>query len=190
MSGEGDIQLEGLTKWFGDHVAVAGIDLDMPAGEFFTLLGPSGCGKTTTLRMIAGFEQPTSGRIVLDGTDVARVPPHRRNVNTVFQSYALFPHLDVAKNVAFGLERRRVDKHETRKRVAEALELAQLTGFEKRKPAQLSGGQQQRVALARALVNRPKALLLDEPLGALDLRLRKQLQIELKRIQQDVGITF
>src|SRR6476469_10337745 len=136
----GEIQLEGLTKTFGEHVAVAGIDLDMPAGEFFTLLGPSGCGKTTTLRMIAGFEQPTSGRIMLDGSDVARVPPHRRNVNTVFQSYALFPHLDVAKNVAFGLKYQRCTKDETRRRVAEALELVQLTGFERRKSSQLSGG--------------------------------------------------
>jgi spermidine/putrescine transport system ATP-binding protein len=168
----GAIQLEGLTKAFGEHVAVAGIDLDMPAGEFFTLLGPSGCGKTTTLRMIAGFEQPTRGRIMLDGSDVARVPPHRRNVNTVFQSYALFPHLDVAKNVAFGLKYQKLDKSERAKRVAEALELVNLTEFAHRKADQLSGGQQQRVALARAQVLQPRVLLLDEPLGALDAKLQ------------------
>ncbi len=184
------ISLRGLTKRFGDHTAVDALDLDVEAGAFFALLGPSGCGKTTTLRMIGGFEEPTAGRVHLGGEDVTQRPPFKRDVNTVFQSYALFPHLDVQRNVAFGLERRKVDKQEARKRVAEALELAQLTGFEKRKPAQLSGGQQQRVALARALVNRPKALLLDEPLGALDLRLRRQLQLELKRIQQEVGITF
>ena len=186
----GEIQLEELTKAFGEHVAVAGIDVDMPPGEFFTLLGPSGCGKTTTLRMIAGFEQPTSGRIMLDGTDVARVPPHRRNVNTVFQSYALFPHLDVAKNVAFCLKYQKLEKSERAKRVAEALELVNLTEFAHRKADQLSGGQQQRVALARALVLQPRVLLLDEPLGALDAKLRKQLQLELKALQQQVGITF
>ena len=186
----GDIQLEGLTKAFGEHVAVAGIDVDMPPGEFFTLLGPSGCGKTTTLRMIAGFEQPTSGRIMLDGTDVARVPPHRRNVNTVFQSYALFPHLDVAKNVAFGLKYQKLEKSERAKRVAEALELVNLTEFAHRKADQLSGGQQQRVALARALVLQPRVLLLDEPLGALDAKLRKTLQVELKALQAELGITF
>ncbi len=186
----GDIQLEGLTKAFGEHVAVAGIDVDMPPGEFFTLLGPSGCGKTTTLRMIAGFEQPTSGRIMLDGTDVARVPPHRRNVNTVFQSYALFPHLDVAKNVAFGLKYQKVDKSERAKRVQAALELVNLTEFAHRKADQLSGGQQQRVALARALVLQPRVLLLDEPLGALDAKLRKTLQVELKALQSELGITF
>src|SRR3954469_4110087 len=188
MSGE--IQLEELTKAFGEHVAVAGIDLDMPAGEFFSLLGPSGCGKTTTLRMIAGFEQPTSGRIMLDGADVALTPPHKRNVNTVFQSYALFPHLNVADNVAFGLRRAKRPRDEVRRRVAQALELVQLTGLERRKPSQLSGGQQQRVALARALVLNPAVLLLDEPLGALDAKLRKALQIELKALQQEVGITF
>ena len=188
MSGE--IQLEELTKAFGEHVAVAGIDLDMPAGEFFTLLGPSGCGKTTTLRMIAGFERPTSGRIMLDGTDVARVPPHRRNVNTVFQSYALFPHLDVSKNVAFGLKYQKVEKSERAKRVQAALELVNLTEFAQRKPEQLSGGQQQRVALARALVLQPRVLLLDEPLGALDAKLRKNLQVELKTLQAELGITF
>ncbi len=186
----GEIQLEELTKAFGEHVAVAGIDLDMPAGEFFTLLGPSGCGKTTTLRMIAGFEQPTSGRIMLDGSDVARVPPHRRNVNTVFQSYALFPHLDVAKNVAFGLKYQKLEKSERAKRVAHALELVNLTEFAHRKADQLSGGQQQRVALARALVLRPRVLLLDEPLGALDAKLRKNLQVELKALQAELGITF
>jgi spermidine/putrescine transport system ATP-binding protein len=186
----GEIQLEGLTKAFGEHVAVAGIDVDMPPGEFFTLLGPSGCGKTTTLRMIAGFEQPTSGRIMLDGTDVARVPPHRRNVNTVFQSYALFPHLDVAKNVAFGLKYQKVDKSERAKRVGQALELVNLTEFAHRKADQLSGGQQQRVALARALVLQPRVLLLDEPLGALDAKLRKTLQVELKALQSELGITF
>ena len=186
----GAIQLEGLTKAFGEHVAVAGIDLDMPPGEFFTLLGPSGCGKTTTLRMIAGFEQPTSGRIMLDGVDVARVPPHRRNVNTVFQSYALFPHLDVTKNVAFGLKYQKLDKRERAKRVAEALELVNLSEFAHRKADQLSGGQQQRVALARALVLQPRVLLLDEPLGALDAKLRKSLQVELKALQAELGITF
>jgi spermidine/putrescine transport system ATP-binding protein len=187
---QGEIRLEQLTKRFADVAAVDGIDIDMPAGEFFTMLGPSGCGKTTTLRMIAGFERPTSGRIVLDGVDVAQTPPHKRNVNTVFQSYALFPHLDVARNVAFGLKYQRCTKDESRKRVAEALELVQLTGFERRKPGQLSGGQQQRVALARALVLRPRVLLLDEPLGALDARLRKNLQVELKALQAELGITF
>src|SRR5689334_24197140 len=172
----GDIQLEGLTKAFGEHVAVAGIDLDMPPGEFFTMLGPSGCGKTTTLRMIAGFEQPTSGKILLDGTDVARVPPHRRSVNTVFQNYALFPHLDVAANVAFGLKYHRVTKEERRRKVRGILHLVQLDGFEERKPAQLSGGQQQRVALARALVQTPRAQLPDDPLGPLRARWRKNLR--------------
>jgi spermidine/putrescine transport system ATP-binding protein len=186
----GEIQLEELTKKFDEHVAVAGISLDMPPGEFFTLLGPSGCGKTTTLRMIAGFERPTSGRILLDGSDVARVPPHQRNVNTVFQSYALFPHLDVAKNVAFGLKYHKLTKDERAKRVGEALELVNLTQFANRKADQLSGGQQQRVALARALVLRPRVLLLDEPLGALDAKLRKNLQVELKALQSDLGITF
>src|SRR3982751_4213973 len=186
----GEIQLEGLTKCFGEHVAVAGIDVDMPAGEFFTLLGPSGCGKTTPLRMIAGFEQPTSGRIMLDGTDVARVPPHQRSVNTVFQSYALFPHLDVAKNVAFGLKYHKLSKEERAKRVGEALELVDMADFARRKSDQLSGGQQQRVALARALVLRPRVLLLDEPLGALDAQLRKNLQLALRALQRRVGKTF
>ena len=189
---QGEIRLEELVKSFGpDVVAVDGIDLHMPPGEFFTMVGPSGCGKTTTLRMIAGFERPTSGRILLDGEDVAQTPPHRRNVNTVFQSYALFPHLNVADNVAFGLKYKKVTKARARaRRVAEALALVQLTGFEKRKPGQLSGGQQQRVALARALVLRPRVLLLDEPLGALDARLRKDLQVELKTLQETLGITF
>jgi len=186
----GEINLEELTKRFGEVAAVDGIDLEMPGGEFFTMVGPSGCGKTTTLRMIAGFERPTSGRIVLDGVDVADVPPHKRNVNTVFQSYALFPHLDVAGNVAFGLKYKRLTKEEQRQRVAEALALVQLTDYGKRKPSQLSGGQQQRVALARALVLTPQVLLLDEPLGALDARLRKDLQVELKALQAELGITF
>jgi spermidine/putrescine transport system ATP-binding protein len=187
---EGKIQLETLTKRFGDQIAVDGVDLDMPPGEFFTLVGPSGCGKTTTLRMIAGFERPTSGRILLDDVDVAHTPPHKRNVNTVFQSYALFPHLSVADNVAFGLKYKRVTKGERRQRVSEILELVRLSGFEQRKPSQLSGGQQQRVALARALVLRPRVLLLDEPLGALDARLRKDLQVELKALQAEIGVTF
>jgi spermidine/putrescine transport system ATP-binding protein len=187
---QGEIRLEELTKAFGEVVAVDGIDLQMPPGEFFTLLGPSGCGKTTTLRMIAGFERPTSGRIVLDGTDVAQVPPHKRSVNTVFQSYALFPHLDVAGNVAFGLKYQRLTKEEKRRKVKGILDLVRLGGFEQRKPDQLSGGQQQRVALARALILTPRVLLLDEPLGALDARLRKDLQVELKAIQADIGVTF
>ena len=187
---QGEIHLEQLTKTFGDVVAVDGIDLNMPGGEFFTMVGPSGCGKTTTLRMIAGFERPTSGRIVLDDVDVAQVPPHKRNVNTVFQSYALFPHLDVAGNVGFGLKYKKLTKAEHAKRVAEALALVQLGDYAKRKPGQLSGGQQQRVALARALVLTPKVLLLDEPLGALDARLRKDLQVELKALQAGLGITF
>ncbi len=186
----GEVTLVDLVKRFGDVAAVAGINLDMPSGEFFSMLGPSGCGKTTTLRMIAGFEQPTEGRILLDGEDMAYTPPHKRNVNTVFQNYALFPHLNVADNVAFGLRRQKVGKQELRQRVGEALELVQLTGFEKRKPGQMSGGQQQRVALARALVLKPAVLLLDEPLGALDAKLRKALQVELKALQQQVGITF
>jgi spermidine/putrescine transport system ATP-binding protein len=185
-----DIRLERVTKAFGDTLAVDDVTLDIAAGEFFSLLGPSGCGKTTTLSMIGGFEDPTAGRILLHGDDVTLVPPYRRNVNTVFQSYALFPHLSVFDNVAFGLRRRRVARNEVRRRVGEMLELVDLTGFDSRKPSQLSGGQQQRIALARALVNEPRVLLLDEPLGALDLKLRKQMQIELKRIQHEVGITF
>src|ERR671913_772782 len=188
------IELVGVEKEFvtGSHdvKAVEHVDLRIAEGEFFSMLGPSGCGKTTTLRMIAGFEEPTSGKILLHGRDMVGVPPFRRDVNMVFQQYALFPHMDVFENVAFGLRRKKVDKNEIRRRVAEALALVELEGREKRKPRQLSGGQQQRVALARALVNRPRALLLDEPLGALDLKLRQAMQIELKRIQQDVGITF
>jgi spermidine/putrescine transport system ATP-binding protein len=186
----GEIELSKLTKQFEELTAVDGIDLHIPGGEFFSLLGPSGCGKTTTLRMIAGFEQPTSGEILLDGTDVAYTPPHQRNVNTVFQNYALFPHLNVYNNIAYGLKRAKRPKAEIRERVGKALELVQLPGYEGRQPSQLSGGQQQRVALARALVLNPTVLLLDEPLGALDAKLRKALQIELKSLQQEVGITF
>ena len=184
------IRFEAVTKRFGDTVAVDRLDIQVRQGEFFSLLGPSGCGKTTTLRMVAGFEQPSEGRIFLEGEPVETVPPYHRNVNTVFQSYALFDHLDVSENVAFGLKRRKVDGDEIRTRVKEALELVQLTGREKSKPRELSGGQKQRVALARALVNRPAVLLLDEPLGALDLKLRKQMQVELKGIKREVGITF
>ena len=184
------VRLERVTKRFGDFTAVREMDLDIPRGEFFTMLGPSGCGKTTTLRMVAGFEDPSEGRVLLSGEDVTSLPAFRRPTNTVFQSYALFPHRSVEKNVAFGLERQKVDRDEIRRRVGEELERVGLAAEAKRRPAQLSGGQQQRVALARALVNRPEVLLLDEPLGALDLKLRKQLQVELKRIQRDVGITF
>jgi spermidine/putrescine transport system ATP-binding protein len=194
LAGEGgtppSVTLRGVTKRFGDFPAVRDMDLEIPRGQFFTMLGPSGCGKTTTLRMIAGFEEPSEGSVLLDGEDVTGQPPFRRATNTVFQSYALFPHLSVERNVAFGLERRRIAKDEIRRRVAEELERVGLAAEAKRKPRQLSGGQQQRVALARALVNRPAVLLLDEPLGALDLKLRKQLQVELKRIQREVGITF
>jgi spermidine/putrescine transport system ATP-binding protein len=186
----GDIQLIELSKRFAELTAVDSIELHIAAGEFFSLLGPSGCGKTTTLRMIAGFEQPTEGRILLDGVDVAYTPPHKRNVNTVFQNYALFPHLNVFDNVAFGLRRAKRPKDELKRRVGEALELVRLSGYERRRSSQLSGGQQQRVALARALVLNPAVLLLDEPLGALDAKLRKALQIELKTLQQEVGITF
>ena len=186
-----DVRLVDVTKSFGpDAVAVDHISLEVYDGEFFSLLGPSGCGKTTTLRMIGGFEEPTSGLIELQGEDVTWLPPFKRNVNTVFQNYALFPHLTIYENVAFGLRRRKVSEAEVKKRVPEMLELVQLRGFDKRKPGQISGGQAQRVALARALINRPAVLLLDEPLGALDLKLRKQMQLELKRIQQEVGITF
>jgi putative spermidine/putrescine transport system ATP-binding protein len=184
------VRLESLAKSYGDVVAVAGVDLDIRQGEFFSLLGPSGSGKTTTLRMIAGFELPSAGRVLLDGADVTRLPPYERDVNTVFQDYALFPHMTVGDNVAYGLMIRKVGKDERRRRAAEALRMVRLEGYEARKPAQLSGGQRQRVALARALVNRPKVLLLDEPLGALDLKLRQEMQIELKTIQQQVGITF
>ncbi|MDQ3067076.1 MAG: ABC transporter ATP-binding protein [Actinomycetota bacterium] len=185
-----DVRLDTVVKRFGDVTAVDGITLEIPSGSFFALLGPSGCGKTTTLRMIGGFEEPDEGAIYLGDRDVVGLPPHKRDVNTVFQSYALFPHLSVFENVAFGLRRRGVARGEVRSRVAAAMELVDVGAFERRKPRQLSGGQQQRVALARALVNRPRVLLLDEPLGALDLKLRKQLQLELKRIQNDVGITF
>jgi spermidine/putrescine transport system ATP-binding protein len=186
----GAVELVQLRKQFDDVVAVDGIDVSIEAGEFFSLLGPSGCGKTTTLRLIAGFERPTAGKILLDGVDMAATPPHRRRVNTVFQSYALFPHLSVFDNVAFGLRRARVKKAVVTKRVHRVLEAVQLGGYDKRKPAQLSGGQQQRVALARALVLEPSVLLLDEPLGALDAKLRKALQLELKSIQEGFGITF
>jgi spermidine/putrescine transport system ATP-binding protein len=186
----GEVQLVDLVKRFGDFTAVDGINVKVDSGEFFSLLGPSGCGKTTTLRMIAGFERPTDGQVVLDGTDVATVPPHKRNVNTVFQNYALFPHLNVEKNVAFGLRYQDSTKAESARMVGRSLELVRLSGYEKRRPNQLSGGQQQRVALARALILNPALLLLDEPLGALDAKLRKALQIELKAIQEEVGITF
>jgi spermidine/putrescine transport system ATP-binding protein len=185
-----DVRLEHVIKRFGDTVAVDDVVLDIFHREFFSLLGPSGCGKTTTLSLIGGFETPTSGTVYLGDRDVSHVPSYRRDVNTVFQSYALFPHLDVFDNVAFGLRRRRLSKEEITRRVRDALRLVDLPNFERRTPGQLSGGQQQRVALARALVNEPRVLLLDEPLGALDLKLRKQMQLELKRIQRDVGITF
>jgi spermidine/putrescine transport system ATP-binding protein len=185
-----DVRLDRVSKLFGDVAAVDDLSLDIESNEFFSLLGPSGCGKTTTLRMIGGFEEPTYGTVYLGEQDVTDLPPYRRDVNTVFQSYALFPHLDVFENVAFGLRRKKVPKEEVERRVGEALSLVDLVGFERRRPLQMSGGQQQRVALARALVNRPKVLLLDEPLGALDLKLRKQMQLELKQIQQEVGITF
>jgi putative spermidine/putrescine transport system ATP-binding protein len=185
-----DIRLFGLTKHYGEVVAVAGIDLEIEPGEFFTLLGPSGSGKTTTLRMIAGFEDPTSGTIELAGEDVGGVPPYDRAVNTVFQDYALFPHMSVGENVAYGLRIARVPKADRARRRDEALEMVRLPGYAGRRPAELSGGQRQRVALARAIVNRPRVLLLDEPLGALDLKLREQMQIELKTIQDEVGITF
>ena len=192
--GQPAIELAGVHKDYlshGDTVqAVRRLDLSIGQGEFFSLLGPSGCGKTTTMRMIAGFEEPTGGTVYLDGKDVTRVSPNKRDVNMVFQSYALFPHLTAYQNVAFGLERKKVGKDEIRRRAGEIMEIVSLTGMEKRVPREMSGGQQQRVALARALVNRPRALLLDEPLGALDLKLRQQMQIELKRIQREVGVTF
>ncbi|MGE5408488.1 MAG: ABC transporter ATP-binding protein, partial [Syntrophothermus sp.] len=185
-----DIRLTGLTKRYGEVVAVAGIDLEIEQGEFFTMLGPSGSGKTTTLRMIAGFEDPSGGTIELAGEDVSGTPPYERAVNTVFQDYALFPHMTVAQNVEYGMKVARVDRAERARRRDEALEMVRLPGYASRWPAELSGGQRQRVALARAIVNKPKVLLLDEPLGALDLKLREQMQIELKTIQGEVGITF
>ncbi|MEO8745912.1 MAG: ABC transporter ATP-binding protein [Candidatus Dormibacter sp.] len=184
------VSLEQVVKTFGLMVAVDHLNLEVRRGEFFSMLGPSGCGKTTTLRLIGGFEEPTEGIVRLDGRDVTDLPAYRRDVNTVFQSYGLFPHLNVFDNVAFGLRRRKVPQKEVERRVTEALELVNLARLARRRPAQLSGGQQQRVALARALINRPQVLLLDEPLGALDLKLRKQMQLELKRIQKEVGITF
>jgi spermidine/putrescine transport system ATP-binding protein len=190
MSERAMIELRGLTKRYGDALAADSVTLDIGAGEFFSLLGPSGCGKTTTLRMIAGFEEPTSGSVTLDGEDVTWVSPRRRKVNMVFQDYALFPHMTVAENVAFGPKLSKVSKGELRDRVARILASVRLEGYENRRPAQLSGGQRQRVALARALVNEPAALLLDEPLGALDLKLRKEMQLELKAIQQRTGTTF
>jgi putative spermidine/putrescine transport system ATP-binding protein len=185
-----DVRLSGLRKSYGEVVAVAGIDLEIARGEFFTLLGPSGSGKTTTLRMIAGFEEPDAGKVELGGRDVTGIPPYDRQVNTVFQDYALFPHMTVGENVEYGMRVQRVAKDERRKRTGEALEMVRLSGYEARKPSELSGGQRQRVALARAIVNRPRVLLLDEPLGALDLKLREQMQVELKGIQGDVRITF
>src|SRR6187551_3738314 len=185
-----DVRVAGLRKRYGDVTAVDGVDLEIGRGEFFTMLGPSGSGKTTTLRVIAGFERPDEGTVELGGKDVSQLPPYARNVNTVFQDYALFPHMTVDENVEYGLRVKKVARGERRRRATEALALVQLEEYGGRKPAQLSGGQRQRVALARAIVNRPQALLLDEPLGALDLKLRQELQVELKRIQQELGITF
>ena len=187
---EVDVRVAGLRKRYGDVIAVDGVDLEIRRGEFFTMLGPSGSGKTTTLRVIAGFEQPDEGSVELRGKDVSKLPPYARDVNTVFQDYALFPHMSVQDNVEYGLRVKKVPRADRRRRAAEALALVRLEGYGGRKPSQLSGGQRQRVALARAIVNRPQALLLDEPLGALDLKLRQELQVELKRIQQELGITF
>jgi putative spermidine/putrescine transport system ATP-binding protein len=185
-----DIRLRALTKRYGDVVAVDSIDLEIARGEFFTMLGPSGSGKTTTLRMVAGFETPDAGTVELAGRDVSRVPPYDREVNTVFQDYALFPHMSVAENIEYGLRVKKTPRDERSRRRKEALEVVRLPGLDERKPSELSGGQRQRVALARAIINQPRVLLLDEPLGALDLKLREQMQVELKSIQQDVGITF
>ena len=190
QNGDAAVRLVGARKSYGDVVAVDGIDLEIAADEFFTMLGPSGSGKTTCLRMIAGFERPDEGRIELDGREVTRVPPFERDVNTVFQDYALFPHMSVGENVGYGLKIKKIGREDRRSRVAEALEMVRLGGYEERRPGQLSGGQRQRVALARALVNRPRVLLLDEPLGALDLKLRQQMQHELRTLQGEVGITF
>ena len=184
------IEIRNLAKAFGSVKAVDGVDLDIDSGEFITLLGPSGSGKTTVLRMIAGFEDPDSGTIKLNGQDITHLPPYDRDVNTVFQDYALFPHMDVISNIEYGLRVKKIPKEERREKAMNALQQVRLSGFEERKPNQLSGGQRQRVALARALVNRPSVLLLDEPLGALDLKLRQQMQIELKELQREVGITF
>jgi spermidine/putrescine transport system ATP-binding protein len=189
-SSDVDVRLDRVTKRYGEYTAVDDLSLDIEHGEFFSLLGPSGCGKTTTLRMIGGFEEVTAGTIYLGDADVTDLPPFRRDTNTVFQNYALFPHLNVYENIAFGLRRRKVPAAEIRHQVAFMLKLVELPSYEARKPSQLSGGQQQRVALARALINHPRVLLLDEPLGALDLKLRKQMQVELKRIQSEIGITF
>ena len=190
MSSQVAISIKGLTRTFGNVKAVNGVDLDIYEGEFLTLLGPSGSGKTTVLRMIAGFEKPDAGTILLENKDVAQLPPYERDVNTVFQDYALFPHMNVLTNIEYGLRVKGVSKEERRARALEALKQVRLEGYEDRKPSQLSGGQRQRVALARALVNRPAVLLLDEPLGALDLKLREQMQLELKELQREVGITF
>ncbi len=190
MQATADVRLVGLRKRYGDVAAIDGVDLDVRRGEFFTLLGPSGSGKTTTLRVIAGFERPDEGTVELGGVDVSSRPPFERDVNTVFQDYALFPHMTVGENVEYGLRVRKVRRAERRRRAAEALGVVQLDGYDRRRPGQLSGGQRQRVALARAIVNNPRVLLLDEPLGALDLKLRQQLQIELKQLQQELGMTF
>lgn len=189
-SERGAVRLENVTKRYGDQTAVDNLSLDIRPGEFLSLLGPSGCGKTTTLRMIAGFEQPDEGDILVSGSSVVSLPPYRRDVNTVFQAYALFPHLSIAQNVAYGLQQRKTPKNEIRERVSAALDMVQMRRYADRKPTQLSGGQQQRIALARALVNRPTVLLLDEPLGALDRQLREEMQVELKLLQAHLGITF